>query len=172
MQVKAPEESNKLTLKELGCDPAAVLKSPAPKISLARMYGTAFKIGTHKDLERAAEYTFFVGGFEGINLQDGTVITSQKLYLPSTISDQLEKVIHDAQRDDKRKSVGFVVEILAAKSDKARSGYVYECVFLWKPETVDELQRFRDFAMKSPRNTPPAAPTSKDVPNGRAAKAS
>ena len=86
------ELSSRLTLKDLGCNPAKALKEmPAGvnKVPVARMYGVVSRVGFHEDRNNGQTYTFFVGHFEGQNMQDGTVITAAKMYLPEGASQTL-----------------------------------------------------------------------------------
>lgn len=138
------ETSSKLTLKVLGCDPKAVLKLPEHELPIARVYGNAFRVGVQNDVEHGQSYTYFTGMFEGVNMQDGSIVQAPRLYLPGSISDMVENVINQAQARDKQARVGFIVEIRAVKSREAKGGYIYKGVFLQKPELQDELAKFRE----------------------------
>ena len=72
------EFASRLTIKDLGVDIKAALKAikekNVAKIAIARMYGVVSRVGFQEDRATGATYTFFVGSFEGQNMQTGEVL--------------------------------------------------------------------------------------------------
>lgn len=141
------EESyvSKLTIKTLGCNPSmvkALAKDQGTKLSLCRMYGKATAVAYQEDKDNGKMYTFFKGTFEGINLQDGVVLRSGKMFLPEGISNVVETAIKSAQENDPKASVSFAFEIRSVQATNP-IGYSYEAVAIQKPEAEDELAAMR-----------------------------
>lgn len=139
------EESyvSKLTVKTLGCKPAAVVGLPdgKNKLAIARLYGKADDVRVQENKEDPANsWTYFVGNFEGINLQDGTVLRSGKMFLPKGVSEAVETAVRTAKT--KNDSVSFAFEIRAVKASN-RIGYSYEAVVVKSPEAEDQLKDLR-----------------------------
>lgn len=147
------EESyvNKLTIKNLGCIPAMVKTLPPEqtKMAIARFYGKANDIGSGQDKDKGIPFYFFKGSFEGINLQDGTVLRSGKLFLPPGIHEVLEAALKSGKEKDKDATVSFAFEIRAVKATNP-IGYSYEAAALKKPEQEDELAEMRAFVAGLP----------------------
>lgn len=153
--VKPSGEENyvsKLTISTLGCVPAMV-KTLKPedgsKIAIARLYGKAAKVGYQEDKVNGVTHTFFAGNFEGINLQDGTVLRSGKMFLPKGISEVVENAIKTAQAKDDKASISFAFEIRAVKATNP-AGYSYEASALKSPEAEDELAEMRNAIAQLP----------------------
>ena len=145
------EESyvSKLTVATLGCQPVLVKALPPDqtKLSLCRIFGKCSGVGYQDDKERGAIHTFFKGNFEGINLQDGTVLRSGKMYLPKGISEVMEKVVNEVAAKEGgnavlKESVAFAFEIRSVKAGN-KIGYSYEAVALKDPHAEDELAAMR-----------------------------
>lgn len=141
------EESyvSKLTIKSLGCNPNMVKtlkKEQGTKLAIARMYGKASAVKYQEDKDNGKIYTYFAGTFEGINLQDGTVLRSGKMFLPEGISNVVETAIKTAQSKDDKASISFAFEIRAVQASNP-IGYSYEAAAIQKPEAEDELAAMR-----------------------------
>lgn len=137
----------KLTVKTLGCNPIMVKTLPPEqtKLALCRLFGKAAEVKTMQSKDPAGNptvHTFFVGIFEGMNLQDGTVLRSGKLFLPKGISEVVENAINTAQAKDDKASVSFAFEIRSVKATNP-IGYSYEAVALKDPAAEDELAEMR-----------------------------
>jgi hypothetical protein len=153
------EESyvSKLTVKTLGCVPSAVkamkpeeLVASGGKLALCRLYGKAAEVKYQDDKNNPGTvHTYFVGTFEGINLQDGTVLRSGKLFLPKGISEVVEMAIKNAKARNKDDSVAFAFEIRSVVSTNP-IGYSYEAAALKSPEAEDELKEMREIIAKLP----------------------
>jgi hypothetical protein len=83
---------NRITLKDLGCNPKDVKKLPenTPKLRLALIIGTVSRIGYSEDRNQGKTQTYFIGQFEGTNLQTGETMQAAKLFLPESASAALE----------------------------------------------------------------------------------
>lgn len=146
------ELASRLTLKDLGCDASAVLMLPEgkSKLAIARMYGIVRRVGTQEDDRTGASYVYFVGDFEGINLQSGEMLQSSKLYLPEGASASLESIVHQVQERRKGAAVHFAFEIHAVKSSESRTGYTYNTSALVQPDLLDQLKMVRDAVAAKP----------------------
>ncbi len=146
------ELKSRLTLKEMGCKADDVLKmaeSPAnrgviPELRLAHIYGQASRCGVQADKNTGQEFVYFIGTFEGVNLQTGEVTQSSKLYLPPGASETLEDMINRVQDRRKGAIVNFAFEIVSVPSDETRSGIAYKTRTILQPEQSDMLGRVRD----------------------------
>src|SRR5258708_7684813 len=110
---------SRLTIKDLGCDPKAVKKLPEgqTKLLIARMYGLVNRIGFQEDKINGKTTAFFIGNFEGVNMQDGTVLQSSKMFLPDAASNALENIVNQVQKEKgKGVAVNFAFEISAVKA--------------------------------------------------------
>lgn len=136
---------SKLTTKVLGCKPDMVKTLPdgQNKLAIARLYGKALavKIQINKDVP-GEDWTYFAGTFEGINLQDGTVLRSGKLFLPKGVSEVVEQEINRATKTDPNAEVAFAFEIRAVKATN-KAGYSYEAAALKSPAAEDALAEMR-----------------------------
>ncbi len=141
---------SRLTLKELGCEPAAVLEmtEPKPKMPLANVYGTVSRIQLQEDLDRGQTYTSFIGHFEGVNLQTGETIQSSKMFLPEGASQTLEHIVNQVHARRKGAMVNFAFEIFAVRNEDTRGGYAYETRTILRPEQNDLLGQIREFVKK------------------------
>jgi hypothetical protein len=152
------EMASRLTMKDLGCDPLLVKKLPEGqhKLALCRVYGTVLKVGVQVDRNRGAEYTYFLGQFEGVNVITGEVIQSNKLYLPEGPTATLESAfLSAANKRGKNVAIMFAFEIRSVKSDKTNSGYVYETAAIQAPEQADQLAMLRQTVDKAPKAKTP-----------------
>ena len=152
------ELASRLTMKDLGCDPLLVKKlaEGQNKLALCRIYGTVIKVGVQVDRNRGAEYTYFLGQFEGVNVITGDVLQSNKLYLPEGPSSTLETVfLQAANKRGKNVAINFAFEIRSVKSDKTNSGYVYETAAILAPEQADQLAQLRATVDKAPKPKTP-----------------
>ena len=166
-QVEEVELATRLTMKDLCCDPTEVRKLPeGQKLRLCLMYGTVGRIGFREDKNTGRDSTYFVGQFEGVNLQTGESLQSAKLYLPEGASTALEARVMEVQaKRGKSTLVQFTFEIRAVRSSKAKQGYIYETAALLKPEVLDPLSGLREIAdaarksiKKSAQRVAPVAP--------------
>lgn len=135
----------KLTLKGMGCKPQKVtaLEGERGKMALAHIIGKAQEVRYQDDKSGSGTiHTFFVGNFEGVNLETGDVYHSGKLFLPRGISELVEAAIKEAQKTDKNASVSFAFELRSVKANNP-IGYSYEARALKKPEQEDELGELR-----------------------------
>jgi hypothetical protein len=165
------ELKSRLTLKEMGCDASRVLdmaQSPGNranqglKLRLAHIYGVATKCGVQIDQRNNSEYVYFLGNFEGVNLDTGEVSQASKLYLPPGASETLEVMLNRVQERRKGASVNFAFEIVAAPSEDARCGYAYETRTILQPEQADMLDQVRgavkEYADKETKKEPKGKP--------------
>jgi hypothetical protein len=138
------EFASKLTIKTLGCDPSKVKGLPEGtlKLAIARFYGIAYDAKTQDNRDYGTVDTYFQGDFEGINMQDGTVLRSAKMFLPKGVTDIVEGALKQAKAKDKNASVSFAFEIRAVKASN-KSGYTYEAATLMQPEQEDPLKKMR-----------------------------
>jgi hypothetical protein len=146
------ELASRLTLKDLECDPSEVLKLPEgkTKLAIARMYGICRRVGFQEDDRTNATYVFFVGDFEGINLQTGFTLQSSKLYLPEGSSQSLESIVHQVQQRRKGAAVQFAFEIRTVKNSDSRTGYTYETSAIMQPDLLDQLAMVRSVVAQKP----------------------
>lgn len=143
---------NKLTIKTLGCIPSlvkALKPEQGTKLAICRMYGKASKVSYQPDKDAGKFFTVFMGNFEGINLQDGTVLRSGKMFLPPGIQEVVENAIKSAQAKDANASISFAFEIRAVQATNP-IGYSYEAAALKNPEAEDELAEMRGVIAKLP----------------------
>lgn len=133
---------SKLTIATLGCIPAAVKAEASGKLAIARLFGKADDVKYQPNKDTGETYTFFAGNFEGINMQDGTVLRSAKLFLPKGISEIVETAIKTAKSKDEKNQIAFAFEIRAVKASNP-AGYSYEAVALKDPHAEDELAAMR-----------------------------
>jgi hypothetical protein len=135
---------SKLTIKTLGCNPAKVKDLPEgqTKLPLARFYGIAQDTKTQDNREYGTVDTFFQGDFEGVNMQNGDILRSAKMFLPKGITDILETSLKTAKAKDKNASVSFAFEVRSVKATN-KSGYTYEAATLMAPEQEDPLKKLR-----------------------------
>lgn len=135
----------KLTLKEMGCNPAMVKTLPEgeKQYPLARIYGIASGVRTQEDRIQAGKiHTFFVGQFEGVNLNTGELFTSGKMYLPAGLSEMFEQFVTKALADDAKTQIQFGFEIASQKASNP-IGYSYVAAPFHKPEKNDALAALR-----------------------------
>lgn len=147
------EESyvSKLTIKTLGCNPSMVKTLPdgENKLAICRLYGKVQDVKYQENKDKGEVYTFFAGTFEGINMQNGEVLRSGKLFLPKGISEVVESEVKNLRAKDDKASVSFAFEIRAVKATNP-IGYSYEAAALKKPEAEDELSELRSAISKFP----------------------
>jgi hypothetical protein len=150
--------AKQLTLKALGCEPESVvdIKETRARMPLAHIYGIASRFGFQEDSRGTGRtYTFFIGNFEGTNLQTGEQLQSNKLYLPDTAAEKLEATMAAAQRKLKNSTVDFAFEIASVKNENSHGGYSYDVKDLLKPETSDPLERVRELSKEHwPKSKP------------------
>lgn len=150
----------KMSLKTIGCKPKEVATAESGRLQLARVYGLAD--GSRfvaDDKSVTGSYTFFTGTFEAVNLQDGEIYRSSKLFLPGGISEMFEKEVAKAKKDDPNAELQFAFEI-RAKRDTNPIGYSYEAQALRKIETNDPLAAIRGAMLALPAGGP-------TVPSGK-----
>jgi hypothetical protein len=150
-EVQEVEITNRLSLKDLGCNPKEVKKLPenTPKLRLAIIFGAVNRVGYQEDKNQGKSNTYFIGQFEGMNLQTGETLSSAKLFLPQGASDALEGRVLDVQsKRGKGSSVQFAFEIRAVKADN-QSGYTYETSALLKPELADPIAAVRELVKET-----------------------
>jgi hypothetical protein len=151
----ATEWKTKLSVGVLGIKPKEVLAglTDDKKKPVARIYGRANEARFQPDADTGGGYLFFSGMFEGFNMLDGTILQSNRLYLPDGVAEMLEDVIRKQQERDKKASVEFSVEIQIARGE-ARSeraaGYEYHAHFIKKPGAADELAMLREASALKP----------------------
>lgn len=140
----------KLTVKTLGCKPDMVKTLEGQdKLALCRIFGKAAGVGYQDDSRNPGSiFTYFKGTFEGINMQTGETYRSGKLYLPKGISELVEAVIKNAEKNGKEQ-VSFAFEIRSVKATNP-IGYSYEAVAIKRPEQEDELAELRKLLMAAP----------------------
>lgn len=140
-----PTTAARLTLTDLGVHPEDILTSKEHKLALAQIYGVASGCRTQKDKRDDREFLYFIGNFEGKNLDTGEVIQSSKLYLPDGACQTLEHMLN--QIHEKRgasATVNFAFEIYVVKNSEARTGYTYETASLMEPQQgADPLAALR-----------------------------
>lgn len=169
------ELASRLTLKDLGCDAKdAVKKLPEGqhKIAIARFYGLVSKVTPQEDRMGSGQvYTMFTGNFEGVNLQDGTVLKSGRMFLPDGASQALEHIVSQVQNKPggKNASVQFAFEIRAVKNPDNKTGYSYDTAAILKPEEADQLSALRATVASAPKpkglaEVPPANNTESKTP--------
>lgn len=139
------ELANRLTIKELGVNPAKALKEAgANKVAVARMYGTVSRVGFQEDRDKGQSYTYFVGTFEGVNLKTGETVAAAKLYLPEGAAQALEHKVNSIhEKRGKNASVSFGFEIYVVKNEETKSGYTYQTHTLLTPAEADLLLNVR-----------------------------
>lgn len=151
------EESviGKITMATIGCKPRKVEEIDGDKAEcpLARIYGQMHSVKYQNDTRKATEtgavqtFTYFTGSFEAVNMQNGEVFRSGKLFLPKGISELVEAGRANAQAAAEKRggtveSVEFAFEIRSIK-DKNPQGYTYKVYILKNTEPVDELKAIR-----------------------------
>lgn len=159
------EFAPRLTIKDLGCDPKAVKKLPEgqTKLPIARMYGIVSRVGYQEDQNAGQSYTFFVGSFEGVNLQTGELLQSSKMYLPEGASQALEHIFKQAVARNKGAMVNFAFEILAVAKPDNTTGYAYETHTILKPEQTDQLSAVRAYVHSHTKGNAAANDAAKDA---------
>lgn len=150
---------SKMTVKSLGCDPAAVHKLPAGTdvLPLARIFGRAN--GTKNKTDSFGEViTAIIGDFEGVNLANGKAYSSSVLYLPGGIHERIESTLYDKNG----RPVEFGVEISVRKTERQQPdgkkvpAYTYEVKELVKAQESDSLKGLREKVNEAPLPTMPA----------------
>lgn len=146
------EESivSKLTIATLGCNPSKVKTLAADSLELqngelpiARLYGKLTDVRYQDDKAKGQVYTYFVGTFEGINMETGEVMRSGKLFLPRGISELVEDATKKARAIDEKASISFAFEVRSIKATNP-IGYSYKVLALKSPEAEDELKTVRE----------------------------
>lgn len=146
----------KLTIKNLKCNPSKVQDLPEGenKLPMAVLFGKASDVKYSEDRDMGVMHAYFAGTFEGLNLVDKTTVISNKLTLPKSLSDAVEKAIKELQAKDEGGSIAFAFELIAVKATN-QVGYVYEAIALRKPEATDELGELRSFILTTRKNRGP-----------------
>lgn len=139
-----PAMIGKMSVKNLGCTPVG---SAEPK-RLCLIYGRANGIKMGEDKGTGRIWSALTGGFEGLNLENGEVYRSGKLFLPGGIHEAIEAAV---KTDDPEKfnEVKFGLEIRSVKASNP-IGYSYQAVSLVNPTVADELDEMR--ALLAPAN--------------------
>lgn len=159
---------SKITLKGIGCKPAAVTALPAgEKWPLARIYGvlgeTRFKDSVA--LPGSVEL-MLVGEFEAINLETGEVFRSGKLYLPPGIAELMQKTLIKLQSEDEKASVEFAFEIRTVHATNP-IGYSYEAQAIGSAKKVDALAQLRGAMAQLPVIGPSVTGKEKQLTSGK-----
>jgi hypothetical protein len=153
---------SKITIKDIGCDPKKVATAESGNHPLARIYGVVHDVTAKESKTIAGNIEVaFIGEFEAINLEDGRVFRSGRLYLPKGISEVMEKTFAGIKSSDKNATVEFAFEIASVKASNP-IGYSYEAKALRKATQVDALADLRN-TMKSL----PAVAVAKALPAGK-----
>jgi hypothetical protein len=134
------EESiiSKITMSSIKTQPSLVKTIEANELPLARIYGTLNEVRYQVDKDKGLNYVFFVGSFEAINMQDGEVYRSGKLFLPKGISELVETAVNKNPNE----SIEFAFEVRSIKATNP-AGYSYKVLALKSPEKTDELAALR-----------------------------
>jgi hypothetical protein len=143
---------SKLSVKTLGCKAGLLLGLPAEiqKLTLCRLFGeaNAVKVQINKE-DPDNNWTYFVGSFEGINMQTGETLRSGKMFLPKGIQEALETAVAEATKNDPTNVVAFAFEIRAVRSTN-KAGYTYEGAAIQSPERNDRLRVMREKLASAP----------------------
>lgn len=148
MEEKSINVISKMSVKGLGCNPRKVTAMDKPadgsqaKLPLCRIFGLASGV-KHGEDKSGNVWTAIAGDFEGVNLQDGKVYRSGKLFLPGGIQEIIEVPLVQAESQDKQLTVEFAFEIAAVQADNP-IGYSYVATSLMKPAEADNLSRIRN----------------------------
>ncbi len=156
---------SKLSVKTIGCNPkkAAAMDDvpggPAPSVALCKVYGIASGIKHTEDTRDGKIYTALIGDFEAINLQDGKIYRSGKLYLPAGIQEVIEAPLQAAADHDPPQSIAirFGFELSSVKSGNP-IGYSYQARPLVKPAADDPLMELRQALSGAPQIEAPKQP--------------
>jgi hypothetical protein len=146
------EESiiSKITMATIGCKPALVTTLPEGQneLPIARLYGKLSDVRYQDDKAKGQIYTYFIGTFEAINMQDGDVYRSGKMFLPKGISELVEDATKKAREKDPKASIAFAFEVRAIKANNPIK-YSYKVLALKNPEAADELREIRESVQKA-----------------------
>lgn len=136
----------KITMSSIGTKPGLVAALPdgQNELPLARIYGKLNNVRVQVDKDKGVSYTFFVGSFEAINMQDGEVYRSGKLFLPKGISELVEAAV----QKNPDAAIAFAFEVRAIKANNPAK-YSYKVLALKSPEAEDELKEIRALVQKA-----------------------
>jgi hypothetical protein len=136
----------KITMSAIGCKPGLVQTLPdgENELPLARLYGKLNEVRVQNDKDKGVSYTYFVGTFEAINMQDGEVFRSGKMFLPKGISELVEAAV----QKNPNTAIGFAFQVNAIKANNPAK-YSYKVLALKSPEAEDELKGIRDLVAKA-----------------------
>lgn len=131
---------SKITMATIKTKPGLVSTLPdgENELPLARLYGTLDNVVYQDDKVSGQIFTSFVGSFEAINMQDGEVYTSGKMFLPKGISDLVESAV----KKNPNSAIQFAFEVRAIKANNPAK-YSYKVLPLVNPETSDALAELR-----------------------------
>jgi len=134
---------NKISAKNLGFPKEDIRDLVKKKNAiLFRVYGQITNV-EHGDGDHGP-WTRFVGMFEAINLIDGNIVRSSKLFLPASVTGMVEGDVLDAKAKEGFAGFQMAYEIGAKKSDMA-IGYEYTIKNLISPsEEKDILLQLRN----------------------------
>ena len=101
------------------------------------------------------DWTAFIGEFEATRASDGEVFRSNKLFLPTVITEQLAATLDRVQGDDGKAVVSFAYEVGIQADESAATGYVYVA----KPLLAEQADPFAGIraALPAPEEKKPAA---------------
>jgi hypothetical protein len=136
----------KITMSAIGTKPGLVVTLPEGQneLALARIYGKLNEVRYQADKDKGVTYTYFVGSFEAINMQDGEVYRSGKLFLPKGISELVEAAVNK----NPNAAIGFAFEVRSIKANNPAK-YSYKVLALKNPEAEDELKEIRNLVQKA-----------------------
>lgn len=137
----------KITMASIGCKPALVnmlKEGEGNELALARIYGTLDEVRYQDDKDKGQIYTYFVGSFEAVNMQDGDVYKSGKLFLPKGISELVEGEC----KKNPNTAIQFAFEVRSIKANNPAK-YSYKVLPLVSPEKSDALAQLRERVMKA-----------------------
>lgn len=147
MQWSQEAYKSKITIKDIGCDPKKVAVVESGSLPLARIYGVVHNVTAKESKTIAGNIEVaFIGEFEAINLQDGSVHRSSRLYLPNGISQVMECTLAKIKANDEKATTEFAFEISAKKANNP-IGYSYEAKALVSATQVDVLAKTRKLIM-------------------------
>lgn len=130
---------SKMSVKTLGCNPR--LARDEQRRPLCRIYGMATGTKVQEDKVQGNIFVSLTGNFEGVNLENGEVYRSGKLYLPNGIHEVIESAVKKLA-DGAGESVQFALEIHSVIATNP-IGYSYEAKNLVRAEIADELETLR-----------------------------
>lgn len=131
----------KMAVKSMGCKPH--LAEGQDMKRLCMIYGRADGVKMGED-QNGKLWSALTGSFEGVNLTDGKMYRSGKLFLPSGIHETVENAVKELAGAEIKSgvSITFAMEIRSVPATNP-IGYSYQAVNLMKIEKEDELDSLR-----------------------------